>query len=105
MTSGRRPKTLTTTPDRSVSSTPSGPPLQTGRLRPEHGPSAAPEPDSAARREIVRIEQAIRAKDERVLKEYGATGRLGVSTKFRTIWAVAAMAVEWSRRLSALHDC
>ena len=35
------------------------------------GPSAAPEPDSAARREIVRIEQAIRAKDERVLKEYG----------------------------------
>ena len=35
------------------------------------GPSAAPKPDSAARREIVRIEQAIRAKDERVLKEYG----------------------------------
>ena len=35
------------------------------------GPSAAPEPDSAAHREIVRIEQAIRAKDERVLKEYG----------------------------------
>ena len=35
------------------------------------GPSAAPEPDSAARHEIVRIEQAIRAKDERVLKEYG----------------------------------
>ena len=35
------------------------------------GPSAAPEPDSAARREIVRIEQAIRKKDERVLKEYG----------------------------------
>ena len=35
------------------------------------GPSAVPEPDSAARREIVRIEQAIRAKDERVLKEYG----------------------------------
>ena len=35
------------------------------------GPSAAPEPDSAARREIARIEQAIRAKDERVLKEYG----------------------------------
>ena len=35
------------------------------------GPSAAPEPDSAARREIDRIEQAIRAKDERVLKEYG----------------------------------
>ena len=29
----------------------------------------------------------------------------GVSTKFRTIWAVAAMAVEWSRRSSALHDC
>ena len=25
----------------------------------------------------------------------------GVSTKFRTIWAVAAMAVEWSRRSSA----
>ena len=35
------------------------------------GPSAAPEPDSAARREIARIEQAIRKKDERVLKEYG----------------------------------
>ena len=35
------------------------------------GPSAAPEPDSAARREIARIEQAIRAKDERVLEEYG----------------------------------
>ena len=35
------------------------------------GPSAAPEPDSAARREIVRIEQAIRKKDDRVLKEYG----------------------------------
>ena len=35
------------------------------------GPSAVPEPDSAARREIVRIEQAIRAKDDRVLKEYG----------------------------------
>ena len=35
------------------------------------GPSAVPEPDSAARREIARIEQAIRAKDERVLKEYG----------------------------------
>ena len=34
-------------------------------------PSAAPEPDSAARREIVRIEQAIRAKDDWVLKEYG----------------------------------
>ena len=29
----------------------------------------------------------------------------GVSTKFRTIWAVAAMAIEWSRRSSALHDC
>ena len=24
-------------------------------------------------------------------------GETGVSTKFRTIWAVAAMAVEWSR--------
>ena len=35
------------------------------------GPSAVPEPDSAARREIARIEQAVRAKDERVLKEYG----------------------------------
>ena len=35
------------------------------------GPSAVPEPDSAARREIARIEQAIRAKDERVLEEYG----------------------------------
>ena len=35
------------------------------------GPSAVPEPDSAARREIVRIEQAIRKKDDRVLKEYG----------------------------------
>ena len=35
------------------------------------GPSAAPEPDSAARREIARIEQAIRKKDDRVLKEYG----------------------------------
>ncbi len=35
------------------------------------GPSAAPEPDSAARREIARIERAIRAKDDRVLKEYG----------------------------------
>ena len=35
------------------------------------GPSAAPKPDSAARREIVRIEQGIRKKDERVLKEYG----------------------------------
>lgn len=34
-----------------------------------------------------------------------ATRLLGVSTKFRTIWAVAAMAVEWSRRSSALHDC
>ena len=34
-------------------------------------PSSAPEPGSAARREIVRIEQAIRAKDDRVLKEYG----------------------------------
>ena len=35
----------------------------------------------------------------------GDAGRVGVSTKFRTIWAVAAMAVEWSRRSSALHDC
>ena len=35
------------------------------------GPAAVPEPDSAARREIARIEQAIRKKDERVLKEYG----------------------------------
>ena len=35
------------------------------------GPSAAPKPDSAARREIARIEQGIRKKDERVLKEYG----------------------------------
>ena len=35
------------------------------------GPSAVPEPDSAARREIARIEQAIRKKDDRVLKEYG----------------------------------
>ena len=35
------------------------------------GPSAVPEPDSAARREIVRIEQAIRDKNDRVLKEYG----------------------------------
>ena len=33
--------------------------------------TSAPEPDSAASREIARIEQAIRAKDERVLKEYG----------------------------------
>ena len=35
----------------------------------------------------------------------GVPRHLGVSTKFRTIWAVAAMAVEWSRRSSALHDC
>ncbi len=35
------------------------------------GPAAAPEPDSAARREIARIEQAIRAKDDRVLEQYG----------------------------------
>ena len=35
------------------------------------GPSAVPEPDSAARREIARIEQGIRKKDDRVLKEYG----------------------------------
>ena len=34
-------------------------------------PSATPERDGAARREIVRIEQAIRAKDDRVLEEYG----------------------------------
>ena len=32
---------------------------------------AAREPSRAARREIVRIEQAIRAKDDRVLTEYG----------------------------------
>ena len=35
------------------------------------GPAAVPEPDSAARHEIARIEQGIRKKDERVLKEYG----------------------------------
>ena len=48
-------------------------------------PSRQAQANRALSREIAQIHEQSR-------------GTYGVSTKFRTIWAVAAMAVEWSRR-------
>ncbi len=49
-----------------------------------HGPGAAARPGPLA-------------KPRQLVPQPEAEDRFGVSTKFRTIWVVAAMAVEWSR--------
>ncbi len=77
-------------------------PADAPQLEGEQGAEGAAGRDHRAARQAVLAEHVVEPDPGEVA---GKQEQAGVSTKFRTIWAVAAMAVEWFRRSSALHDC
>ena len=77
-----------------------GPPARAGILAGQVPESVPVGQDAHDRVRPVAVDEAIDGR-----ADVAGEAKSGVSTKFRTIWAVAAMAVEWSRRSSALHDC